>query len=174
MDESGPVEVWPEGDKFLPPTYTEPGPREPGEATCSKPLVRYRYADGTLLRLDDGPRGGAVFVGEKGKIVIDRAKLVCEPKELGTEPLREPAVRLYASDDHMRNWFECMRSRKLPAADVEIAHRSCTVCHLGNIARWVGRKLRWDPAKETFPGDEEANRHLDRPRRKGFDLPAEV
>jgi hypothetical protein len=57
-------------------------------------------------------------------------------------------------------------------ADVEIGHRSISVCHLGNIAREVGRKLKWDPAKEVFVGDEEANRLLERPRRKGYELPA--
>ena len=54
---------------------------------------------------------------------------------------------------------------------MEIGHRSITVCHLANIARELGRKLRWDPEKELFPDDEEANRKLDRPRRKGYELP---
>jgi hypothetical protein len=67
-----------------------------------------------------------------------------------------------------------MQSRQHPVADVEIGHRSATVCHLGNIARWLGRKLQWDPASETFPGDDEANRLLDRPRRKPYELPATV
>lgn len=61
-------------------------------------------------------------------------------------------------------------SRKRPNADVEIGHRSATVCHLGNIARWVGRKLQWDPVKERFVGDDEADGHLDRARRKGYEL----
>jgi hypothetical protein len=56
-------------------------------------------------------------------------------------------------------------------ADVQIGHRSATVCHLGNIARLLGRKLAWDPTSETFPGDDEANRPLDRPRRKPYVLP---
>ena len=49
--------------------------------------------------------------------------------------------------------------------------RSAILCHLGNIVRWVGRRLRWDPETETFPGDDEANAFLDRPRRPGFELP---
>jgi hypothetical protein len=56
-------------------------------------------------------------------------------------------------------------------ADVEIGHRSITVCHLANIARAAGRPLRWDPDAERFVGDEDANRYLDRPRRNGFELP---
>jgi hypothetical protein len=56
-------------------------------------------------------------------------------------------------------------------ADVEIGHRSVSVCHLVNIARALGRPLQWDPARERFENDEEANGYLDRPRRKGFELP---
>jgi hypothetical protein len=54
---------------------------------------------------------------------------------------------------------------------VEIGHRSAVICHLCNIARWLGRRLRWDPEKEVFPGDEEANRYLARPQRKPYQLP---
>ena len=73
---------------------------------------------------------------------------------------------------HMQNWLDCIRSRQRPVADVEIGHRSVTVCHLVNICRTLGRPLRWDAAREAFEGDEEANRLLDRPRRHGFELPA--
>ena len=75
---------------------------------------------------------------------------------------------------HIENWMECIKSRRKPNADVEIGHRSATVCHLGNIARWTGRKLRWDPVKEIFPDDAEANKYLDRPRRKPYELPEQV
>ena len=170
-DEGGPVEVWVEGPKFEAPTYTKPESRERGEAICSKPKVLYRYADGTVLKLENGPHGGAVFVGDRGSLSIDRGVYRSTPESLAKDAPAELPVRLYRSDDHMRNWFECMRSKKLPAADIEIAHRSTTVCHLGNIARWVGRKLAWDPVKETFPGDAEACRYIDRPRRKPWELP---
>ena len=75
---------------------------------------------------------------------------------------------------HMQNWFDCIRSRQRPVADVETGHRSATVCHLGNIARWTNRKLRWDPVQEIFPGDAEANGYLDRIRRKPYELPETV
>ncbi|HXK02796.1 MAG TPA: gfo/Idh/MocA family oxidoreductase, partial [Verrucomicrobiae bacterium] len=61
---------------------------------------------------------------------------------------------------------------KTPSADVEIGHRSISVCHLVNITRELGRKLQWDPATESFPFDTEANLLLSRPRRKGYELPA--
>ena len=80
-------------------------------------------------------------------------------------------VALWQAKYHMQNWLDCMRTRKLPLADVEIGHRSVTVCHLANITRRLGRKLRWDPQAERFVGDEEANGLLSRPRRKGYELP---
>jgi hypothetical protein len=75
------------------------------------------------------------------------------------------------SDNHFQNWFDAIKSRKRPIADVEIGHRSAVICHLCNIARWTGRKLRWDPEKEIFPGDDQANQYLQRPQRKPYELP---
>jgi hypothetical protein len=72
---------------------------------------------------------------------------------------------------HIQNWLDCIKSRKRPNADVEIGHRSISVCHLVNITRELNRMLTWDPAAEKFVGDEEANKLLDRPRRAGFELP---
>jgi predicted dehydrogenase len=175
MDETGPVEIWTEGDAFNPPVYTKPESRTRGDKVCKSPGVFYRYASGTVLRLgDEGPGGGAVFLGEKGTITIDRSKLKSDPVEIAQEPIRDSDVRLYKSDNHMQNWFDCMKSREKPVADVEIGHRSTTVCHLANIARWLGRRAVWDPAKEIFPGDDEANAYLDRPRRKPYELPDSV
>ena len=175
MDETGPVEIWTEGDKFDPPLYTKPESRGRGDKVCKTPSVFYRYASGIVLKLgDEGPGGGAVFLGEKGKITIDRGKLKSDPVEIAEEPIRDSDVRLYKSDNHMQNWFDCMKSREKPVADVEIGHRSTTICHLANIARWLGRKAAWDPAKEIFPGDDEANAYLDRTRRKPYELPDSV
>jgi predicted dehydrogenase len=169
-DATGPVEVWTEGERFSAPTFTEPGPREKGEAITSKPKVLFRYASGVVLRLENGPGGGAIFIGEKGKMTVDRGKFSTDPADLAPEAKEQ--ARRGGQDFHLKDWFECMKSRKTPAADVEIGHRSTTVCHLGNIARWLGKKLRWDPEKEEFPGDAEANALLDRPRRRGYELPA--
>jgi hypothetical protein len=125
--------------------------------------------------------GGAVFICEKGKIEINRNKFVSNPPEIA----KELAMRLDVAEEerrwsdetalwqarwHMQDWLDCIRTRNQPVADVEIGHRSITVCHLANIARAIGRPLRWDPQKETFVDDDEANSHLDRPRRKGFEL----
>ena len=152
MDETGPVEVWPEGEGLKCP-------------------VSFRYSGGVVLKLDDkGPAGGGLFVGDKGEIAIDRGKYAAKPAELAKGPLKGSDVHLYKSMDHMRNWLDCIRSREKPVADVEIGHRTATVCHLGNIARWTGRKLRWDPEKETFVGDEDANGYLQRRMRAPWTL----
>ena len=116
--------------------------------------------------------GGAIFIGERGKLTIDRSFCKSDPPELAEEAKEQRVPGL--TENHMRNWIDCVRSRQKPVADVEIGHRSATVCHLGNIARRLGRKLRWDPVREVFPDDAEANGLLDRPRRKGYELPQAV
>jgi hypothetical protein len=74
----------------------------------------------------------------------------------------------------MENFFACVASREDPIMPVEAGHSVATLCHLGNIARWLGRRLEWDPEQEVFPGDDEANQYLDTPKRKPYELPAEV
>ena len=80
-------------------------------------------------------------------------------------PLKDDDVHLYKSDEHVQNFFSCVKSRKLPICDVEIGHRSATVCHLGNIVLRLGRKIQWDPVSERIIGDEPANAMLSRPYR---------
>ncbi|MBI4586213.1 MAG: Gfo/Idh/MocA family oxidoreductase [Planctomycetes bacterium] len=151
MDESGPVEIIP--------------PEDPN-ATSG---VKYLYANGVEM-IHGGP-GGCVFTGTAGTLRIDRGHLTSEPESIVKEPLGEKDVHLYKSPGHHRNWIDCIRSRKRPVADVEIGARSVTVAHLGNLAYWYHRKLRWDPKNWKFAGDEEANRWLDRERRGPWKLP---
>jgi predicted dehydrogenase len=165
MDETGPSEM---------------RPLSPG----SNGQVAMRYPNGVEVNfvLDRGPMGGAVFVCEKGKLEINRNKFTSNPPEIAEELKKKVNVEeeerkwsdqlaLWQARWHMQNWLDCMRSREQPIADVEIGHRSITVCHLANITRTVGRELRWDAVREQFVGDGEANALLDRPRRKGFELP---
>lgn len=149
-DDSGPVKI--EGTGTFHPQHWH----EVTE-TCR---VTHTYADGTKVLVGQAQKdipNGTTFIGTNGKIFVNRGKLVVEPEELGKQPLPEGAVRLYASDDHKRNFLDCIRSREKPICDVEIGHRSATVCHLGNIAIDLGRPLTWDPQAEEFPGDAEAN-----------------
>jgi predicted dehydrogenase len=157
-DDTGPVEITPEGK----------GPDS---------RVSYRYASGVVLRLGDAGNevlGGGHFIGAQGELIMNRGKFNTLPIAISKEEIGQGDLRLARSDDHMQNWLDCIRSRQRPVSDVEIGHRSATVCHLGGIARWLGRPVRWDPEKETFPGDEEANRYLDRPKRKPYQIPDPV
>jgi predicted dehydrogenase len=159
-DETGPVEMWPE----------EKGPQA---------RVTMKYANGTLLKLEGAKRDhadlGAIFRGERGTIEIKRGSVVLEPASLAAEfkgflpeDLPEgPGENRY----HIENFLSSVRTRLRPSADVEIGHRSSTLCHLVNITRQLGRKLKWDPVAERFESDEQANALLSRPRRKGFELP---
>lgn len=170
---SGPVEIWTEGEPFTPPTWTAPQARSVGNKICSRPLVRMRYANGILMKLENGGRrGGGQFIGEKGSITIDRNFLKSDPAEIVDEAIKDRDMRAGNSTGaHLANWVECIKSRQRPVADVEIGHRSATVCHLGNIARCHGRKLRWDPDKERFVGDEQANQLVARLQRRGYEIP---
>ena len=68
----------------------------------------------------------------------------------------------------MGNFFECVRVRKPPVCDAEVGHRAASVCHLGVIALRLGRKLTWDPEKERFVNDKEADGYLAREMRKEY------
>lgn len=146
--------------------------------------VGMTYAEGVVVNfiLDKGPTGGAVFIGERGKLEINRNKITSNPPEIAAEILESLDVAeeerkwsdktaLWQARDHLQNWLDCVKSREKPVADVEIGHRSITVCHLANIARRVGRPLRWNPADERFVDDPGADALLVRQRRKGFELP---
>ena len=177
-DDTGPVEVWVDPAEKM-ETYVQdtPGKRDLGDAACSRSVINYKYANGVVLTLSSlNPRvaGGATFIGDKGEITIIRGSYECEPKGLDKDPLPADAIRVYESDNHMQNFYDCVKSRKDPIMNVENGHRVATLCHLGNIARWLGRPLKWDPEKEIFPGDDEANGYLDIPRRKGYELPEQV
>jgi predicted dehydrogenase len=173
LDHTGPVEVWGEGGKLEPVVYTRSEDRKRGDAQCSRGhRVRFRYANGVTIRLEDnGPAAGGEFIGDLGKIRIGNNVVSSNPVDLVDVPADDLDFRLPEVNNHIQNWFDCIKSREKPIADVEIGHRSAILCHLGNIVRWVGRRLRWDPESETFPGDDEANQYLDRPRRKLYELP---
>lgn len=109
---------------------------------------------------------GIKFEGKDGWLFVTRGKIeASDPAILGDKPSADEH-KVPVSDDHMGNFFDCVGSRKTPICDAETGHRSVSICHLGGIALKVGRKLTWDPAKEEFPGDKEANGHLAREQRK--------
>ncbi|MHC4176551.1 MAG: Gfo/Idh/MocA family protein [Planctomycetota bacterium] len=169
VDHSGPVEVWADGGRLEPLTYFAPEDRSRGDAHGSRGReVTFRWAGGVTLKLAGGPLGGT-FLGQQGKISIDSGSVSSDPPEIAQLALKAAEGDRQVS--HLQDWFDSINSRRNPAADVEIGHRSTVLCHLGNIARWVGRKLQWDPEKEIFPDDDQANAYLERPMRKPYQLP---
>jgi len=156
----------------------------PGGFTASAEYqVDYTYANGVTQRCQsnsgNGPDGslrgrlkpgeifhGVKFEGADGWIFVTRGKIEASQPELLNEPLTNRQVALYVSNDHMRNFFDCIRSRKQPICEPEIGHRSVSLCHLGVIAIRLGRKLKWDPDVEQFVNDKDADKWLSRPQRK--------
>lgn len=136
--------------------------------------ITYTYANGVKLFCTQGPnrKTGTTFEGDRGWVHVNRGNLEASEDDLLAQPLPADAVRLHVSKDHLDNWFQCIKSRQRPICDVEIGHRSATVCHLGSLAMRLGRKLRWDPGQESFVGDAEANAKRHYPYRAPWALPA--
>ncbi|MCI0700925.1 MAG: Gfo/Idh/MocA family oxidoreductase [Planctomycetia bacterium] len=135
----------------------------------------FTYANGVVVRcsLGKGYPGGVTFEGEKGTIHVNRGSItVTLNGEKVADPFKLPTgeTKLYVSTNHHQNWLECIKTRKLPICDVEIGHRSATVCHLGNIALRTGRKITWEPKTETIVGDKEASAMLTKEYRKPWKL----
>ncbi len=148
--------------------------------------AHYRYANGVEMHVLDNGRNGVMFTGSDGRIFVNRGVVSGKPVEdLESNPLRREDFKVYDFDNldrppragkldaitnHMGNFFDCIQSRRKPISDVESQHRSVSTCHLGNIAMRVGRTLTWDPEKEEFSGDAEANALLAREQRSGFEV----
>src|SRR5207237_10856537 len=115
---------------------------------------------------------GVKFEGSEGWIFVTRGRIEASKPELLADPLPSSATRLYASDNHMANFFECVRTRKPHICDAAIGHRSASICHLGTTSIRLGRKLKWDPVAEQFVGDEEAQKMVARPMRAPWDYSA--
>jgi hypothetical protein len=118
-----------------------------------------------------GGPSGCVFEGTLGKLHIDRGVLTMEPDSIVKEPVGKKDFHVRRTPGHHRDWIDCIRSRQQPIAEVEVGERTATICHLGNLAYWYHRKLRWDPKQWHFIGDQEANTWLDRERSGSYRLP---
>ena len=125
---------------------------------------RCRYADGLDFECHTGTRFAYVkFEGTDGWLGFDNKIHPSDPALL-REKIGPNEVHLYESSDHMRNFLDCVKTRREPAAPVEVGHRSAAICHLGNIAMTMKAKLQWDPVAERFTGAraDEANRFVHR------------
>ena len=158
MDGTGPVEVFPpDGKDFT--------------------MLTYRYANGTILESSDGGWRSSsrrmalvTFKGTKGEVSVWRGGIETKPASLAQVKIGPNEIRLYESNDHQRNFLDCVLSRERPICNAVTAASTMQVCHVGNIALWENRPLKWDPAKEVFPGDDGATRHTERALREPWRL----
>jgi len=140
-DHSGPVRVIP-----------------PEDPAAGQGLI-FKYKSGvTMVHSRELGKRGCVFVGTKGEIRVGRGHLESTPESILKTPLGKDDFHLpKIASRHQFNWLDCIRSGQRPVADVEIGHRTNTVCVLANIAYQLNRELHWDPAREVFKGDAGAN-----------------
>jgi predicted dehydrogenase len=161
---TGPVEIRKASGVF---------PPDPLWNTATEYSFEAVYENGVVMVISNKEKMGVTFQGTQGSIYVDRGKLVADPKSLLDSKIGPNEIHLYKSDDHFRNFIDCVISRQPTAAPVEVAHRSITICHLGNIAMRLKReKLRWDPRTEQIIDDNEAAGMLSRPYRAPWALAA--
>jgi predicted dehydrogenase len=139
MDDSGPVAIYPPDKDHKALTFV--------------------YGNGVTMTHEDFGRGYAVrFIGSKGIIDISRGFFEALPGNLTRRQFTDSEIKLYESNDHYQNWLDCIRTRQQPLCTAEIGHRTATVCFLANIGYELRRPLKWNPVKEEFENDAEANK----------------
>lgn len=145
MDNSGPVKIYaPDGKDH--------------------PHLTYQYKSGVIMTHETWEWSNAVwFTGTEGEIKVGRGKLETTPATLKDKVIGENEKHVYKSENHYKDFLNAMRKRTKPVSDVEIGHRTASVCTLGNIAYELKRPLEWNPKKETFKNDAAANALLGRP-----------
>jgi predicted dehydrogenase len=164
-DATGPVEINGRGEFDPDKKFSVPANFE----------VTYRYANGVeVVAGSKNYRSGTTFIGKHGRVSVDRGKIESDPAEILKTTLPNGSLQeyeaAYQSKNHFGDWLECIRSGQQPAADIEVGHRSVTVCHLGNISIRLGRAIRWDPAGEQILDDDEASQMMSRPYRAPWTL----
>jgi len=147
-----------------------------GYNTPLDPVVDYVFPGDVPVHVVSKHDEGVLFEGEKGRIYVDRGRINGKPiqeqdadKNL-KDKIEAEMVKLFGDNadsmgDHMGNFFDAWQHGKTPVSDVVSQHRAVSSCHIGNISIRLGRKLTWDPVKEEFVGDDEANAMRSRPQR---------
>lgn len=131
--------------------------------------LTYTYPGGVTVVVGQGEKdipGGVTFIGSEGRIFVNRGKLTSDPADILQQDVTALPTQLERSTDHTRNFLDCVKSRKLPICDVEVGHRSATVCHLGNIVARLGRGIRWDAEHERVLDDGAAQAMTDKEYRR--------
>jgi hypothetical protein len=161
---------WGVGDDLFPTEFEDAGSEWPEKGdlftTPTKVSFRAKFANGVELFCHTNKPGfGVRFEGSEGSLEIGSSKFECKPASLKDAALDANAKRLGISENHYRNFLDAVKSRKDGVEPVEIAHRTSMLCHLGNIAMLLKRKIKFDPQTEQIVGDDEAARMLSRPLR---------
>ncbi|HZV05071.1 MAG TPA: Gfo/Idh/MocA family oxidoreductase [Gemmataceae bacterium] len=152
MDNSGPVKI------------------EPPKDQKAKRGLRFVYANGVEMIHAASGTPDCSFIGTDGIINATRGGISSKPESILKEPLGDKDYHVYPSSNHHANWIECIKSRKDTICTAEIGHRSATICHLANIGYGLRRNLVWDPEKESFVHDDEANKLVDHAMREPWRL----
>ncbi len=164
LDRTGPVEI--EGKGVYPKDGIYDVPMQ-YKFTC-------KYANGiTMVVANDKQLShgmGTCWYGDKGWVHVNRSGLWAEPKSILEEVIGPDETHLYESRDHQQNFLDCVKTRKETITPIEIAYRSISVGHLGEIAMLLERKVHWDPDKQVFVNDDAANRMMSRPMRSPWHL----
>ena len=159
-ERSGPIAIKNAKGKFAPgPIYN----------TATEFHFECVYANGVTLIISNKERGGVTFEGTDGWVWANRGRHEASSKQIYDSTIGPEETHLYVSNEHVKNFIDCMLSRKEPIAPAEIAHRSISLAHLGNIAMLVGRDLKWDPDREQILDDPGANDRLSRAHRQPWD-----
>lgn len=152
MDDSGPVEVLAPNGKDI-------------------QYLTYKYENGITMTHEKWEWNNAIhFIGTEGEIKVQRRKLETSPASLKDKVIGENEKHVYKSENHYKDFLDSMRTRNKPICDVEIGHRTATVCNIGNIAYRLNRSLKWNPQKEVFIDDKEANLLLGRTMNKEWGI----
>lgn len=148
--------------------------------TATKFMFNVKYPGDTELVIRHDTENGVLIEGDKGRIFVNRGKLVGRPvEELADNPLPEDALsRVYRDMPmegneryaHWANFLHCVRERLDPISDVHTHMQMLNVCHLAGISARLGREISWDDSTEQITGDEQANSMLARPYREGFEI----
>ncbi len=156
MDENGPVEVLPPDGKDV-------------------KVLTFKYADGRIMVRDGQEEGhgnvnGILFLGDKGKVEVNRGYLKTWPDDLAGKKIGPNEVHLYKSNNHYTDWLDAVRTRQKPICDIAIGFSTVVVCHMGNIAYQLKRPLKYDQAKQEFVNDADATALMGRTMRAPWKL----
>jgi predicted dehydrogenase len=160
MDGSGPVEVNAKGSF----------PKDGLWDAADKFDITYKYANGIPVHLTNDTWAYVNFIGSEGSVKVWRGGISSNPESLAHKQFTPNDSRLYYSPNHYLNFAECVKSRRDPICCVEVGHGSVATCHLAQISMLLDRKLRWDPRKERFHNDKEANAMLGRVMRSPWTI----